>query len=219
AVEEAFVVRRRDDRLAQRLAQLLEQLLLFGRELAWNLHLDHDFEVPAPRRRAVAPESRHAHPFDGEDLTRLRAGGDHEFRLALAIRREGRHHQCMPQSCLRNVDPQLDEQIVVAPLEYLMIADGNHDKEIARRPAVRARLALARDADLRALVNPCRDADFQLARVPYLPAAPALGARLGDRLARSPAGGARRDVDHLPEEGLPPGAHLAHAAAHVAARK
>src|SRR3546814_16533801 len=89
-----------------------------------------------------------------------------------------------------------------------MPRDMDEDVEIARRRAARARLAFARQADARALVDPGGDIDRQRQGSVYAALAAAVAARIGVRLARA-AASREGAFDH--EEALLR-AHLAHAA-------
>src|SRR5690554_2901124 len=118
----------------------------------------------------------------------------------------------MPERSLRNVDLELDAQVVPVPAEQRVIAHRDGDVQIARRAAIRARFALTADTDLRALIHPGRDADLQRAHAAHLAPAPALRAQMRDGLPGAVAGRAGGDVDHLAEERLADAAHLARAA-------
>src|SRR3546814_11484477 len=70
-------------------------------------------------------------------------------------------------------------------IEQRMPRDMDEDVEIARRRAARARLAFARQADARALVDPGGDIDRQRPGSVDPDLAAAVAARIGARLARA----------------------------------
>ena len=91
--------------------------------------------------------------------------------------------------------------------------DLDRDIQVAVRAAVDARLAFARQADLRAVIHPA-GMETVLAPRALAPAAPLAGmAGRGDRLARAVAGRAGGHLHHRAQDGL---AHLAHFARAVA---
>src|SRR5205823_4379614 len=95
----------------------------------------------------------------------------------------------------------------------------NDEIEIARRPAVRAGVALTGQADLRVVVDAGRDVDLELAGDSDRALATTLAAGIGDDGAVPITAVTNADVDELPEQVLVNAANLtASAATHTGDR-
>src|SRR5262249_8463268 len=116
--------------------------------------------------------------------------------------------------CLRDVQRHLAEQAGAFALEERMLLGAHDDVQVARRPAGRARLALARDAELAARVDPGGDLDLEPALDGHLALAAALLARARDHAAGAVAAAAA--PGHAEEALLE--SHLARAVAGAAGR-
>src|SRR5690606_6419629 len=82
-------------------------------------------------------------------------------------------------------------QVVAVALEDIVLLHADLDVEIARRPSIDSRLAVAARTDAHAVVDAGRDLHLQ--RLAFLHAADAVAGRagVGDHLAAAAAGGAR----------------------------
>src|SRR5690606_15612525 len=105
---------------------------------------------------------------------RDQAGGVHDAA-------QGRH---------RHRHRHRDQKVQIVALEQFVRLHRQEDVEVAARPAALARLALARQADARAVVDARRNLEAELAGLADLAVAPAGGAGVGDHLARAAAAGA-----------------------------
>src|SRR5690606_18378465 len=101
------------------------------------------------------------------------------------------HGDGRAQRGLGERDGDVAVQVVVAALEELVLAHLDDDVEIARRTAVDSRVALARDAQPRAVVHAGRDLDLQRLFGENAPLAAAGLAWVLDHLARAAAMAAR----------------------------
>src|SRR5664279_4245801 len=88
----------------------------------------------------------------------------------------------------RCLDADVAVQVVAVTLEDVVSLDANLDVEVAVRPSVRARLAVAAGADAHAFVDARRNLHFERLVLLQTPLAVAGDARLGDDLARAVAG-------------------------------
>ena len=139
----------------KRLAELLEKLALFARELARNLHV-HVHEQVAP---AAALQARHAEILQPDARPGLNAIGNFDRLQAI----EGEQVDFGPQRGLRHVDRNGAVQIVALALENRMLFHLDHDVQIAGRPAIEAGLPFVGQLQMRAGVHARRNGDFQLA--------------------------------------------------------
>src|SRR5437763_918441 len=131
--------------LLQRVVQLLQQLALVLGELHRRLHRDVAIEVAGVGRTHALD----ALAAQAELLARLRAFGDVDRRLAI----ERRHVDLSAQRRARDAHRDHAVQVVAVPLEDRVLLQPDLDEQVARRPAVRARLAVARAADAHAVVD------------------------------------------------------------------
>src|SRR5436190_18780449 len=151
------------------LLQLLEQLALALLQTLRNGHLHASEHVAAAGalqlRRALALDAEQR-PVLGTalDLQRHRPVGRRRLNLGAERR-------------LREGDRQLDDEVVAAALVHLRRRDACDDEEIARLAAVEAGLALAPEADARAVLDGGRDPG-RVTLCPLL-AAGAVAARAG----------------------------------------
>src|ERR1043166_3728120 len=179
------------------LGELFEELAVLGGEGRWRDGDDGGVEVAAP----APAERRHAVAFDAEDRPRLRAGGD--FQVLLAVERL--HVHLRAERGLREGDGNGSIKVVALPLEEFVLFDVDDDVEVARRAALRPRLALAREPQARAGLDPRRIPPLHLLLALDAPRAATLLARVADALARAAATAARPShgeeallVAHLP---------------------
>src|SRR5690606_21172393 len=121
------------------------------------------------------------------------AGGHLDRGLALAVAgvgdQAGSVHDAA-QGRHRHRHRHRDQQVQVVAFEQLMGLHRQEDIEVAARPAALSRLALARQADARTVVDARRNLEAELAGLADLAVAPAGGAGVGDHLARAAAAGA-----------------------------
>src|SRR6185369_634615 len=183
----------------QGLVEFVEQLALVVVEL--DRRFDRHMAVQVAgvtRAHALDPLAAQAELFAG-----LGAFGNVDRSLAL----QRRHFDFAAQGRPRETDRHHAMQVVAVTLEDLVLPQANLDVQVARRPAIGARLAVAGAADAHGVVDARRDLHLQrlLLLDPALPVAG--GARFGDDLAGAAAMGA--GLLHA-EETL---AHLHHALA------
>src|SRR6476619_1429595 len=155
------------------LLQLLERLALLLRQFLRNVHAQAGDQVALP----AAVQLRSTVAADAQLAAVLRAGGNLQ-RYAVAVRR--RHLDRRAERGFRVRDGNLDDQIRAAPLELLRRVDPRHDIEVARRPTAFTDLALALEADSRAVLHACRNLHRVVLRAPLATCARALLARLLD---------------------------------------
>src|SRR5579859_5801742 len=153
---------------------------------------------------------RHASVLQLEDAARLRAGGNPQWRRTV----DCGNRQLVAQRRLGDVDRQVEDDIVLVALEDLVRLHLHQHVEIAGRAALRARLTLAGETQLLAVVHARGHAHLQLARLALAARAAALLAGVGDHAPLAVAAVAGGDVDELAEDAL---LHAAHLAAAVAA--
>ena len=158
---------------------------------------------------AAVVERRHALAADAELLARLRAGRNLD-RAALAV--EAGHVDLAAERGGGDRDRRLRVERRAVALEQLVRAQVDEDVEVAGGAVAEARLALARHADPRALVDARRHLDLKRLAPLHAAGAEAGLARVGDDLADAAAGRAGAFDD---EEALLH-AHLAGAVAGAA---
>src|SRR5436190_10830226 len=151
------------------LLQLLEQLALALLQPLRNGHLHPGEHVAA----AGALQLLCALALDAEQRPVLGAALDLQRHRPVGRRRLN----LGAERRLREGDRQLDDEVVAAALVHLRRRDACDDEEIARLAAVEAGLALALEADARAVLDAGRDLDRVTLR-PLL-AAGAVAARAG----------------------------------------
>src|SRR6185369_9761157 len=188
---------------------LREQLALTLRQLGRDDDVHEDVEISLG---AGPAEVRHASPAQPDLGAGLRSGLDLDLLVAV----DRRHRDRRPEGRLGDRDVGLVEQLGALAPEVRVGRDVNGDVQRARRTAAHADLALVREPDLVALVDPGRDRDAE----GPLPLRPSLAvarlAGLADELALAVAFRAGRDVDHLAEHRPARRADLAAPAAVVA---
>src|SRR4030095_8194467 len=136
------------------LLELLEQFLLLGREIGRRLDVDLDVHVAALRRA----HDRHALAAQAELVAALGAGRDVDARH-LAVER--RHLDVAAERGLHHRDRHAQMYVAALALEELVAAHRQEDVEIAGRPAARPGLALAAEADARAVLDAGGDIDLE----------------------------------------------------------
>src|SRR5690606_5022672 len=171
---------------------LAQQFALARGQPGRCLDNDLDHEV-AP---AAALQHWHAGAALAQLLARLDAGRDVD-RMSLAV--EAGDLDCAAERGGGEADRRAGEQRGALALEHRVRLDVDEDVEVARRRAVRAGLALARQADAGAVVDPRGDFDRQRLDLVHPSLAAAGAARLLDDFAVAVAVGARL-LDH--EEAL-----------------
>ena len=82
-----------------------------------------------------------------------------------------------------HVDGHMAVQVVAVSLEYVVLAQPDFNEQVARRAAVVPRLTVACAADAHAIVDTCRDFDFERFVLLELALSVASGAGFGDELA------------------------------------
>src|SRR5882757_9751543 len=166
--------------LLQRVFQIAQHLLLFFGQPHGNFHPDVAVQVARVTR---------AHPLDplaaqAERLAVLRALRD----LDADLLGQGNYLQFASERCGRHRDGHLTVQVVAVALEHLVLLDPDFHVQVARRPAIRARLALARQADPLSLVDAGRNADLEHLVALDAPVAVAGQARFRDHAPAAVAG-------------------------------
>src|SRR5580704_5758903 len=151
------------------LLEFLEQFLLLGGEVGRRLDVDLDVHVAAQAELVAA----------------LGAGRDVDARH-LAVER--RHLDVAAERGLHHGDRHAAMDVGTLALKQLVAPHRQEHVEIARRPAARARFALAGKADARAVLDAGWDVDLQRLVAPHPALAGAAAARLVDHLARAVAG-------------------------------
>src|SRR5664279_178523 len=166
--------------LAKGVVKLLQELSLVLGELDRCLDADVAVQVARiARAHALDPLAAKA-----EGLAVLRSFGKVDFGLAAERRHLDRSTERRARHCHRNGAMQ----VVAVTLEDVVSLDANLDVEVAVRPSVRARLAVAAGADAHAFVDARRNLHFERLVLLQTPLAVAGDARLGDDLARAVAG-------------------------------
>ena len=208
--------RRRPSRWARRLLRraaprTAQQLVLLGGEPTGHVDVDAHEQIAAPRPRSAGtprPLSRNtcraACPRDDELLGAVE-------RLDVEARAQRR---------LRERDaPHVHAGRRRARSKRGSARDAHGDVEVAGDAAARRGRAAARQAEPLAVVDTGGHFDVDRARRAHASVAAALVARSGNAAAGGAARDARRRGDDLAEDRAPHLAHLAGAAAHVAARR
>src|SRR5262245_49161980 len=136
------------------LVELLEQLALAGGQLGGHL----DYHLVAGVSAATPPvELGHPLPGQPQDLAVLGAGRHLEPGRAV----EHGHLHLGAQRGLGERDRHRAQEILAVAGEEGVVADVDHDVEIARRPAAQSPLALAGHPQLHVGVDAGRDAHLQ----------------------------------------------------------
>src|SRR6266542_147147 len=161
--------------------EFLEQFLLLGREVGRRLDVDFDVHVAALRRA----HDGHALAAQAELVAALGAGRDVDARH-LAVER--RHLDVAAERGLHHRYRHAAMHVGTLALEQLVAAHRQEDVEIAGRPAARAGLALAAEADARAVLDTGGNVDLERLVAPRAALAHAGAARLVDHLACPVAG-------------------------------
>src|SRR5581483_9366947 len=190
---------------AERLGQPLQQPPLLVREVGRRHDVQAHLQVAAARGAQVGnPLAAQAHR-----PAALRAGGDTEPRRLV----ERGDLDLGAERRLRDVDRQVEEQVVALAAEIAVLLHVDIDVQVARRAAGAARLALAGQPDLRAVVNARGHRHPQAPRGRHPPAAAAGVAGRGHDAALALAAVTQADVHELAEDRLRGAAQLAGAAA------
>src|SRR5438105_3842193 len=165
------------------LVQFLEQLSLVLRQAHRRFHGDVAVQVAGVARSHALD----ALAAQAELLAGLRAFGDVDRRIA----GQRRHFDLAAERRARDGHRHHAMQVVAVAREDRVLLQADLDVQVAGRPAVGARLAVARAADAHAVVD--ARGDLHLERLLFLHAALAVagGAGLGDDLARAAAMRAR----------------------------
>src|SRR5260221_14653123 len=100
------------------------------------------------------------------------------------------------------------DEVVALALEAWVVLEADEDVEVARRAAAHPGLALARDAELLAVVDAGRDVQGEVPLLALAALAAAARAHLVDRLARAAAARARRPFPEPAEPRLLALTHL-----------
>src|SRR5689334_4707453 len=104
---------------------------------------------------------------------------------------ERRHVDFAAQCRLRDVEWDRAVQVLFAPFEKWVLFYFQENVEIARRSAIRPRLAFVRQPQPRAVIHARRNVYLQLALDLLISLAVALRARIADYLPRAATGAAR----------------------------
>src|SRR5918993_2313844 len=109
--------------------------------------------------RAGPAQVGHAPAAQPDLAARLRPRLDLDLLLAVC----SRDRQSGAERCLRDRDGQLEIKLGLSSAQLRMGLHMGNDVQVARHPAPRSGLALAREADLVPVVDAGRDDDAQLA--------------------------------------------------------
>src|SRR5215471_8989357 len=194
--------------LTPELGQLLEQRLLLLVELGRRLHRHVDDQVTT----AGVVQVPHPQPVQRDDLAGLGARADVEVPGAV----QRLHRQGRPEGGGHHRDRDRAVEIVALALEDRVRPLDDLKEQVAGRPATGADLPLARELDVRPVLDARRDPDLDGAAGAYPAVRVALGAWPPDDGAVAAAGRTRPGGHHLAEEGPGDLAYLAPAGAHVA---
>src|SRR6185312_5570324 len=165
------------------LLELAQQFLLALGEV--DRRLDHHLDIHvAARRRA---QHGHALAAQAELVAALRAGG-HVDLGAGAI--DGRYLDGAAERRGRHGDRHAAMDVGAVALEDAVRLDREEDVKVARRAAAHAGLALAGQADARAVLDAGRNVDGQRLLLAHAALAAAVPARILDDAAGAVAGGA-----------------------------
>jgi hypothetical protein len=173
--------------------EVLQETALLVREVARDCDVDEHAVVAA----AASLQYRHAPAAQHADLARLRARL--ELELGVAVERVDGHGGA--EGRLRHGEVDGGDDVVAVAHEARVGAHVDLDVDVARPPAEGARVALAREADSLAVVDPRRDVDLQLTLLGHPPGARAVRARRLDHPAGAPAARAALRPDELAEHG------------------
>src|SRR5690606_14059077 len=168
--------------VVQRSLELPQDGLLLVAQAHWRF----DRHVAIQIAGVTGAHAAYALAAQAEGLARLRTFGNRDLGLAAQ-----RGHLQLAAQCRRGErNGQLAVQVVAIALEDLVRLDVDFHVQVARRPAVDARLAIAAGADAHAVIDARRNLDLQGLVAAYTAYAIAGRARVGDFLARPVAGGA-----------------------------
>src|SRR5690606_14873754 len=132
--------------------KLTEQLLLFFVQFRWRFHLDDNVLVA----RAVAVNVLDAFAFQTETRSALGSCRDFQFHFA----RYSRHFNFVAKCCLCNGNGQIHVNIIAVALERFMRSDAEDYIQISSWPTVYTWAALSRNTQLLAIIDACRDGNF-----------------------------------------------------------
>src|SRR5262249_35181547 len=154
------------------LAEAAEQVALLLGQAAGDGDVD-------PHVLVAAPEAlEHGHSFPAEDAHR--AGLRARFELELSLTVEGRHGDLRAERRLGHRQRHARIDVVALTDEVAVRAHGDAHVDVAGAGTRRAGMALARDADALAVVNPGRNVDVERALLDDTALAAALAARCLD---------------------------------------
>src|SRR5687767_7730168 len=146
---------------------------------------------------------RYAFAFDVKNLARL--GASRNLQLLIAL--QSRHIHLCAQHSLSHIDIQIQDNIILAPLEKLMRADVQHQEQTSVRPAIDAGSTLPIQTDLCASIHTRGNLHLLLDGLAFQAATMTGLTWRGDRFAATFTGWAGCGLNHLTQEGL---AHLAY---------
>src|SRR5437762_4663526 len=149
---------------------LVEDLLLLG-----QCPRDEDVQVDELIAAPARSKTRDALAFEPDGLSMLRARGDPHLR-ALAFDRG--HVELVAEGGLGRRDAKHVDQVVSLAPEARVVLEANEHVQIAGRATARARLALARDAELLAVVDACGDRQRDVALLAFAALCSPPGAQL-----------------------------------------
>src|SRR4051794_10123832 len=137
-------------RVAALLREVLEEIALPLRELRRDDDVDEHVEIAASPR---SPDVGHALAAQSDFRPGLRPRLDLDLLVAV----DRRHRDTRPERRLGDRHVGLVDELGALPLQLRVRRDVDRDIQAARRPAARPCLALVREPDLMALVDPRRD--------------------------------------------------------------
>src|SRR5512132_2735766 len=174
-------------RVALRILELPQQVLLVARQPLRHLHVhsDQQVAVAALLRRALAP--------DPEGPARLRARGDLERHRPV----QGGNVDVRAQGRLGKGDGEREGEVAALPSEQLVRRDVHDDVQIAGRPARGSGLAAAREPDPGSVSHAGGDLHLETASRPDAARASARRARVLHDATGTPA--PRAGLRHLEE--------------------
>src|SRR5687767_6020392 len=173
--------------------EVLQETALLVREVA----RDGDVHEHAVVAAAAALQHRHAPPAQHADLAGLRA----RLELELGVAVEGVDGHRGAERGLRHGEVDGGHDVVAVTHEARVAPHVDLHVDVARPPAEGACVALAREADPLAVVDPSGDVDVQLTLLGHPPGACAVRARGLDDLAGASATRATLRPDELAEDG------------------
>ena len=163
--------------------ELQQQLALFVGDLLGDFDMNLDEQVA----RSAAARIGHAASAYPKNFARLCARGDRLLFAAV----ERRDFDLGTQHRLRIGDRDVADPVWAVAFEQFVGFDANLDEQVAARPAVGARFALAAQTELHARVDARRHADLQPRLLDVASSTAAIRTLVADDLPFAAAGGAR----------------------------